>query len=119
MPVPVRAGAHLGWHQEPQLAQEVTRLTPRQSQGWDRAAPPVTMWCLKNWGKLIRGQVLPRHKKGTLALPSLWECNYNCQHRKGNREQLEQISRKITNTLSWRPKRNQWIWHFTATGQQL
>lgn len=49
MPVLVRAGAHPVWHQEllPQLAQEVTHLTPRQSQGWDRAAPPGTMWCPK------------------------------------------------------------------------
>lgn len=36
MPVLVRAGAHPVWHQEPQLAQEVTHLTARQSQGWDR-----------------------------------------------------------------------------------
>lgn len=63
---------------------------------------------------LIRSQVLPSspiHKRGaSLTLPSLWECNGNYQQRKGNTEQLEQISRK-TNTLSWRIKRNQWIWH--------
>lgn len=61
---------------------------------------------------LIRSQILPRNKRGaSLTLPSLWECNYNYQQRKGNTEQLEQISRKMTNTPIWRTKRNQWIWH--------
>lgn len=85
MSVPVRAGAHPVWHQQllPQLAQEATHLlTPRQSQGWDRAVPPVTTWCLKNWGKHSSETKSfppgPIHKRGaSLTLPSLWEDNYS------------------------------------------
>lgn len=73
MPVPVRAGAHPVWHQQllPQLAQEATHLTPRHSQGWDRAAPPVTMWCLKNWENTHQKPNPSQKQEGSIPHPPL------------------------------------------------
>lgn len=105
MPVPVRAGAHPVWHL--QLLPSWLRRPLTPLPGKARAAPPVTIWCLKNWGKHSPEDKSFPETRGEKPSPSPRCGNY--QQRTGNTEQLQQISRTIMNTFIWRTKRNQWI----------